>query len=596
MSMSSVAAFLAAMGSELSSHGHQLEDDSTFHHSLHAADILDSLNDQRLRGQYTDVVVCADGVEFPCHRAVLAASVPYFSAMFGSDMKDSNAEKVEIKQVKASVMGELVQYVYTGRVRITSHNAQALLEAACMFQCSSLRDGCCRFLTKNLDPCNCLGVQHLADALSCTELYTKAREFSLQHFLEVAQHQEILQIPEDSFVELLSSDDINTDSEEAVFEVAMAWVRYDVESRKDSLAKVMSVVRLPLVRSEFLLDTVETDSLVRDSKACQEFVVEARRYQLLTYKRHELQSPRTRPRLSTGFAEVMLVLGGEYEEATLNTVHYRSPITSSWIPLKSIPRRNEEQYSVVTLVNDIYLIGGVFKGRPLCRVCCYDSCLDDWRFVASLLVARYRHGSCVLKGQIYVVGGFDGNKRLSQVEKYDPSSNQWQATVPLPTAVSSPAVATCQDRMFVMGGVCNDGSDSSLVQIFDPDTVVWETVELPLIENRCAVAVVMDAKIYLIGGFSNKVLVLDPSTMEVYRVADMNIPRTFHAATSLAGKIYVAGGKPDSVSLPDDSIESYDPSVDQWDMEGTLPCPLYLHGMAAIHKYIGNEGNLAYVD
>lgn len=39
------------------------------------------------RNSYVDFKVIAEGVEFPCHRVVLAALSPVFDTMFNSDMQ-----------------------------------------------------------------------------------------------------------------------------------------------------------------------------------------------------------------------------------------------------------------------------------------------------------------------------------------------------------------------------------------------------------------------------------------------------------------------------------------------------------------------------
>ena len=46
---------------------------------------------------------------------------------------------------------------------------------------------------------------------------------------------------------LLSSDDLNVECEEAIFDAFIAWVNHDVGNRTENLAKLFSHIRLPLL-------------------------------------------------------------------------------------------------------------------------------------------------------------------------------------------------------------------------------------------------------------------------------------------------------------------------------------------------------------
>ncbi|PIO56204.1 BTB And Kelch, partial [Teladorsagia circumcincta] len=74
------------------------------------------------------------------------------------------------------------------------------------------------------------------------------------------ESEELLTMDESSFIQLISDDRLTTEGEEAVFEAAINWVKYDL-SRKPSLPKVLAAVRLPLISQEFLLDRAYQEPL-----------------------------------------------------------------------------------------------------------------------------------------------------------------------------------------------------------------------------------------------------------------------------------------------------------------------------------------------
>ena len=69
--------------------------------------------------------------------------------------------------------------------------------------------------------------------------------------------------------ELLTEDELDVSSEEVVFASVMKWIKTDPESRSEFLPRLLSKVRLPLLRPQFLSDRVAAEELVRSSHKCR---------------------------------------------------------------------------------------------------------------------------------------------------------------------------------------------------------------------------------------------------------------------------------------------------------------------------------------
>lgn len=261
--------------------------------SSHAETILEMLNEFRSSRLFTDVVISVEGREFPCHRAILSSCSSYFKAMFCNDHRESREMLVEINGIHAEAMDQFLQYVYTGRVRITTDNVQYLFETSSLFQISAIREACAKFLEEQLDPCNCLGIQKFADTHSLKSLHSKCRGFCLQKFSEIAQHEEFLGLEKDELIDYVSSDDLVINKEETVYESVMRWVYHDMERRRSMMKEVLTHVRLPLLHPNYFVQTVEGDQLIQNSSECYQLLHEARRYHVLG---NEMMSSRTRPR------------------------------------------------------------------------------------------------------------------------------------------------------------------------------------------------------------------------------------------------------------------------------------------------------------
>lgn len=74
-----------------------------------------------------------------------------------------------------------------------------------------------------------------------------------------------------------------------------------------NLSELLAVVRLPFIHPSYLLNVVDNEELIKSSEACRDLVNEAKRYHMLPHARQEMQTPRTRPRLSAGEPGTYLV-------------------------------------------------------------------------------------------------------------------------------------------------------------------------------------------------------------------------------------------------------------------------------------------------
>lgn len=80
--------------------------------------ILAQLNKMRLRTDFCDVRLRVGGRVFKVHRLVLAASSPYFAALFSRGMSEADKEEVEILGVDTKVFEVLLDFVYTGMLQV----------------------------------------------------------------------------------------------------------------------------------------------------------------------------------------------------------------------------------------------------------------------------------------------------------------------------------------------------------------------------------------------------------------------------------------------------------------------------------------------
>ncbi|XP_049997936.1 kelch-like protein 29 isoform X1 [Alexandromys fortis] len=562
----------------------------------HPKDMLKELNQQRRAKAFTDLKIVVEGREFEVHQNVLASCSLYFKDLIQRSVQDgsqSSREKLELvlSNLQADVLESLLEFVYTGSLVIDSANAKTLLEAASKFQFHTFCKVCVSFLEKQLTASNCLGVLAMAEAMQCSELYHMAKAFALQIFPEVAAQEEILSISKDDFIAYVSNDSLNTKAEELVYETVIKWIKKDPAARAQYAAELLAAVRLPFIHPSYLLNVVDNEELIKSSEACRDLVNEAKRYHMLPHARQEMQTPRTRPRLSAGVAEVIVLVGGRQmvgmTQRSLVAVTCWNPQNNKWYPLASLPFYDREFFSVVSAGDNIYLSGGMESGVTLADVWCYMSLLDNWNLVSRMTVPRCRHNSLVYDGKIYTLGGLGVAGNVDHVERYDTITNQWEAVAPLPKAVHSAAATVCGGKVYVFGGVNEAGRAAGVLQSYVPQTNTWSFIESPMIDNKYAPAVTLNGFVFILGGaYARATTIYDPEKGNIKAGPNMNHSRQFCSAVVLDGKIYATGGIVSSEGPALGNMEAYEPTTNTWTLLPHMPCPVFRHGCVVIKKYI----------
>ena len=386
-------------------------------------------NMNRLRRQETlcDVILVIGNTRIPAHKVVLAAASSYFEAMFTVDMLESRESVIELHDVDAFSVQSIVDFMYTSKIDISEDNVQALLPTSTIIHVEPVRSECCKFLTAQLSPCNCLGIFIFADHHGCNDLKQSAKSFALTNFVEVSRTEEFLHLTSKRVTELISDDTLYCYDESQVYLAVMNWIKYDLENRQHHLNDLLSFVKLHLLSRDFLMFTVEPDELIKANASCKDLIIEAMKYHLLPEMRPYLQNSRIRPRNNTELSPLLMSVGG----GSLFAIH--------------------------------------------CECECYDAAKNKWFMVAPMSARRARLGVSSAFGMVYAVGGFDGSQDLSTVEVYNPKSNQWSSSTPMGTRRSSLGVATLHNLLYAIGGY--DGASCLCsVERYDPLLQQWTSV------------------------------------------------------------------------------------------------------------------------
>ncbi len=91
--------------------------------------------------------------------------------------------QVKLHDVDPAAVDALVDFCYDCPINVDEKSVQALLPAACLLQMIEIKSVCCRFLERQLDSSNCLGIRAFADTHACEDLLRIADRFVQQRFI-----------------------------------------------------------------------------------------------------------------------------------------------------------------------------------------------------------------------------------------------------------------------------------------------------------------------------------------------------------------------------------------------------------------------------
>lgn len=127
--------------------------------------------------RFSDVTLAVAGKEYQAHKAVLAARSPVFAAMFEHEMEERKHNRVEITDVDADVLKEMLRFIYTGKSNNLEKMADDLLAAADKYALERLKVMCEEALCSGLSVENAAEVLILADLHSADQLKAQAIDF-----------------------------------------------------------------------------------------------------------------------------------------------------------------------------------------------------------------------------------------------------------------------------------------------------------------------------------------------------------------------------------------------------------------------------------
>ncbi|XP_029341386.1 ring canal kelch homolog [Acyrthosiphon pisum] len=419
-------------------------------------------------------------------------------------------------------------------------------------------------------------------------------------YREVVKGDDFLSLSSEEVVKFISSDELSVPSEEKVVECVIRWLKYDLDSRKCNLPKLMEHVRLPLASKNYINLKVVKEPLLNNCPECKKFIYEALQFHILKSNQPDRvitipECIRYKPRLGD---KVIFVVGGSgYRSSSAYRTEWYDPKTNGWNFGPEMTNPRYEAGLAVLYDHFVFFMGGYNSGKSHRSVVVLDLFSESpcWKPTVAMLVKRHALG--------VGVGGHDGTNQLNSAEKFDCTTKKWRMISSMSTTRFDLVVGVLNNLLYAVGGWDDSGEGLNFVECYHPSLIhgpqsqkciggygginhllgdTLNSVECyhpnldtwtPLAEMckcRSGLGVgVLDGVLYAIGGYDEReslksVEAYRPSTGAWTSIADMNFPRQSPGVVALDGLLYVIGGLDGDTHY--DSVEFYNPISDTWNM------------------------------
>ena len=509
-------------------------------------EIMKRLDIQRKKGQFCDVVleVCngEDQARFNAHRVVLCAGSPFFYSALNNDMKESKEGLIRLEDMSKVAIEELLDYLYTGHVDVTQHNAFDLLKIADFLVIPSLKEVSSKFIIQSLSSSNCLMAYYWAVNYRCFDLQEKARDFIYANFTRVVEHEDFLNLTINEVEEWISSDEIRVRGEEDVFEAIVKWVEQKGSGEREKFFELFRHVRLIYLSRNYVLNDILPHPLITNEKACTAFVLDTIKHvscgseecffaqaprnclktaedclvvsgvtKTLCYVAHEDKWYQMADKAKSRYLYSASAYHGKLYINHGTGVDYAierfDPAVNSWAPLTSYSGEMSHFFAAVVYFQGfLYVIGGKQNGEVANCVHKYSPDTNLWQEVASMNVSRSLLCAVADKDTIYAIGGKADNQMLDVVERFDSKMNSWCRVASMLEKKLLPCVAILNARVFLFGGYTSIHPPHvcSSIEMYDPTSNMWTAIQGISAPTRCFSVTSFKGSVYVIGNWTQE--------------------------------------------------------------------------------------------
>ncbi|XP_072037263.1 BTB/POZ domain-containing protein 17-like [Amphiura filiformis] len=230
--------------------------------------VLENLSRQLfVTGNYSDVTLVVAEKRYPAHKAILAASSPYFQRMFyGSFWKEGSSSEVTLVEIPSceEAFETFLRYFYSGSVTVTNATVIPIVTLADKYDVQSLKNTCSKYMVNMLynkgDFEAALGWVTFAEQMRMHVLQLKCYDMICFEFDKASYLTSWLLLSLEQILTILKRSDIVASNEFTVYQAVEKWLLGHTITVKE-VRSVLSHIRFKNMTVDHLCQ-VEKSQLV----------------------------------------------------------------------------------------------------------------------------------------------------------------------------------------------------------------------------------------------------------------------------------------------------------------------------------------------
>lgn len=165
--------------------------------------------------------------------------------MFSSGMTESDKTEIKLHGIAGEALQLLINYCYTGEIKISTANIELLLPAASQLEFVELEKECSKFLQGFLkrNPRNCISYYAVAELYNFFDLKELSIKLMFTQFMDITSTEAFSEMSPQLLLKLIESNDLNVEREEEVFSAVNSWINYDKNARAKYAKDFFKVIR-----------------------------------------------------------------------------------------------------------------------------------------------------------------------------------------------------------------------------------------------------------------------------------------------------------------------------------------------------------------
>ena len=230
------------------------ENKSLILRSNHASkEFLAKLQHMRQQDQFTDVILTTeDGKQVKAHKIVLCCSSNYFEVMFCGQFCENPQSEIHLKEIFYNPLNQIIDYFYTGILKITLDNCQELLQLSDLLLLSETKKHILKYFRQTLNTTNCILYQRIGQMYCDGDLSEASQKFFSRNYEIVCESEDFKDLTFEELCDFYThfGNSIIVQSEDIVLKSIVLWIQHEKKIRENYVKELSRFVHWNQVSGE----------------------------------------------------------------------------------------------------------------------------------------------------------------------------------------------------------------------------------------------------------------------------------------------------------------------------------------------------------